>query len=324
MRLALVHDGVLTRQAQRLLWLIAMCCALAGPGAASAHSRAPTTALDYRLRVAPMPAPLAGVRAEVLDGDRELRLTVPRSVTLIVPGLVGEPFLRFGSDGVWVHRLSPTAAADKLVTPHEQGDGWIRLTRANELAWHDHRLAPPPNIPVGSSAPFALAVRVNGAPAVIRGSFMHVSRPRLWPWLLGAAVGRRRSRRGRTGRSEAAWHSCSNGRSGRRRGRPGEQRWVCDRHLDDAARRLGRGRVSRCPCPWRGGRSVDAGAVCPDVVGDLDRADRSDNQPQLARDLLARRRDLVASHDPRASVSRGRRYRRPCRLRDRRPRGRGR
>jgi len=187
-RLALVHDGVLTRQAQRLLWLIAMCCALAGPGAASAHSRAPTTALDYRLRVAPMPAPLAGVRAEVLDGDRELRLTVPRSVTLIVPGLVGEPFLRFGSDGVWVHRLSPTAAADKLVTPHEQGDGWIRLTRANELAWHDHRLAPPPNIPVGSSAPFALAVRVNGAPAVIRGSFMHVSRPRLWPWLLGAAV----------------------------------------------------------------------------------------------------------------------------------------
>jgi hypothetical protein len=187
-RLALVHDGVLTRRARPLPWLIAVCGALAGPGSAGAHSRAPTTALDYRLQVAPMPAPLAGVRADVLDGDRELRLTVAPSVTLVVLGLVGEPFLRFGSDGVWVHGRSPTAAADRLVTPRGQGSGWIRLTRANELAWHDHRLAPPPNVPVGFSAPFALPVRVDGAPAVIRGSFTHVSRPRLWPWLLGAAV----------------------------------------------------------------------------------------------------------------------------------------
>ncbi len=188
MRLALVHGGVLTRWARPLLWSIAVCAALAGPGSAGAHSRAPTTALDYRLRVAPMPAPLAGVHAEVLDGDRELRLTVAPSLTLVVLGLVGEPFLRFGSDGVWVHGRSPTAAADKLVTTRGRGSGWIRLTRANELAWHDHRLAPPPNVPVGSSAPFALPIRVNGAPAVIRGSFTHVSRPRLWPWLLGAAV----------------------------------------------------------------------------------------------------------------------------------------
>jgi hypothetical protein len=187
-----------------LLLVIVVLGAMAGPAPASAHSRARTTALDYRLRLQPMPPALAGMRAAVLDGDRSLRLSVPPSAALVVLGLAGEGFLRFAPGGVWVNGRSPTAAADKLVPARGRGGGWIRLTRANELTWHDHRLAPPANLAVGSSAPFALPVRVDGARAVIRGSFTRVARPAGWPWLLGAAaavaalvaVARVRKRRG--------------------------------------------------------------------------------------------------------------------------------
>jgi hypothetical protein len=171
------------RSARSLLLLIVACGALAGPGTAGAHSRAPAAALDYRLQL--VSTRLTGVHAKVLDGDRELRLTVEPSLTLTVLGLLGEPFLRFDPRGVWVSAGSPTAAADKLVPVRGEGRGWIRLTRAHELTWHDHRLSPPPNIPVGSSAPFALPVEVDGRRAVVGGRFTHVARPRLWPWLLG-------------------------------------------------------------------------------------------------------------------------------------------
>ena len=47
---------------------------LAGPQAAAAHGRAPTIALDYRVSVS---APEHGaVRAEVIDGDRDLLVSV--------------------------------------------------------------------------------------------------------------------------------------------------------------------------------------------------------------------------------------------------------
>lgn len=87
-----------------------------------------------------------------------------------------------------MNAASPTAAADKLLPSRRPASGWIRLSRARELTWHDHRLAPPPNLPVGSSAPFALPLTVDGRSAVLRGSFTHVTRPRLWPWLLGVAM----------------------------------------------------------------------------------------------------------------------------------------
>jgi hypothetical protein len=180
-----VQSG-LTRRARSSVLLSVACAVLAGPGVAGAHSRAPAAALDYRLRITSIAPPVSGVRIEVLDGDRELRLTVEPSRELTVLGLLGEAFVRFDQNGVWVNAGSPTAAADRLVPAHGAARGWIRLTRSHELSWHDHRLAPPANLPVGSQAAFALRVEVDGRPAVVRGSFNHVARPRLWPWLLGA------------------------------------------------------------------------------------------------------------------------------------------
>jgi len=171
------------QRVRRTIPAVVAIAVLAVPGTAAAHARGRTAALDYRVRI---PAePLEGVHAEVIDGDRQLRLRVDTHVRLVVRGLVGEPVARFGPDGVWANRASPTAASDKLA---KAGPGWVRLTRGHSLTWHDHRLAPPPGIPVGSTAPFALPVRLGGRAATIRGTFEHVPRPPLWPWLIGAAI----------------------------------------------------------------------------------------------------------------------------------------
>lgn len=156
--------------------------ALAAPGAASAHSSAPTVALDVRLRV----DPIRGVTPTVIDGNRRLRLTVAPGVGLVVRGLLGEPVLRFGDDGVWVNLGSPTASADRITS--RRGSGWLRLTRSHSFTWHDHRLAAPPGRPAGTTAPFALPVFVDGQTRTISGVFTYVHRPAWWAWLAALAA----------------------------------------------------------------------------------------------------------------------------------------
>jgi hypothetical protein len=155
---------------------------LAAPQAAQAHSAAPTIALDVRLRVDSRP----GVRAQVIDGNRRLRLTVDPRRTLAVRGLLGEPFIRFDRGGVSVDRGSPTAAADRIVT--DRGKGWARVTRDHSFTWHDHRLAPPRGLAAGATAPFALPIFLDGRPATIRGRFAAVARPAWWPWLVAVVL----------------------------------------------------------------------------------------------------------------------------------------
>jgi hypothetical protein len=150
--------------------------------AASAHSAAPTIALDVRLHVDSRP----GVRAQVIDGNRRLRLTVGPDRLLAVRGLLGEPFIRFDRGGVSVDRGSPTAAADRIVT--DPGSGWARVTSGHSFTWHDHRLAPPRGLAAGATAPFMLPVFLDGIPTTIEGRFTAVARPAWWPWLAGAAL----------------------------------------------------------------------------------------------------------------------------------------
>lgn len=161
---------------------VAAAFVLATPGPALAHSRSPTVALDVRLRVAPIP----GARPSVLDGNRRLRLTVDRGHALIVRGLLGEPVLRFGDDGVWANLSSPTTAADRITS--RRGSGWARLTRGRSFIWHDHRLAPPRLLRPGATAPFALPVFLDGRPETITGMFTFVPRPAWWPWVAGGVI----------------------------------------------------------------------------------------------------------------------------------------
>jgi hypothetical protein len=165
---------------------------LIAPAGAFAHGRSPTVAIDYRLELAPAPA---GLAVRILDGDRDLSVSVRRGTTLLVRGVLREPMLRIGPGGVFVNAASPTAQSDKLVAT---GSGWKRVNSASSYTWHEHRLAP-----AGQSGRFAIPVELDGRASAIAGTFVRVSKPALWPWLgfgavLAAAtalVARRRSLR---------------------------------------------------------------------------------------------------------------------------------
>jgi len=140
-------------------------------------------ALDYRLRLTTS-AP--GVHVRVLDGDRSLELSVRGGHRVVVRGLLGEPVLRIGPDGVLVNAASPTAASDRLVG--KLGSGWRRLSDGTSVAWHDHRLAPPPVTRPGPAGGFSIPITVDGRAATIDGTFWRIRRPAIWPWLAAAAA----------------------------------------------------------------------------------------------------------------------------------------
>jgi hypothetical protein len=156
---------------------LAAVAGLATAAPASAHPRGPAVALDYRLRLS---APPAGLRVQILDGDRSLEASVAGSTRAVVRGYLREPMLRFGSNGVFANAASPTAQADKLVAA---GSGWVRVASGPRFSWHDHRLAP-----AGARGRFAIPVQVDGRAGVIAGTFVRVPRPALWPWLAGVGA----------------------------------------------------------------------------------------------------------------------------------------
>jgi hypothetical protein len=164
--------------------IVAVLVALAAPAVASAHGRSPTVALDFRLQLDAATLALPGIHVRVLDGDRSFELTVTGGHRVIVRGLLHEPVLRFGPDGVWANAASPTAAADKLVP--KKSIGWVRVSSGTTYAWHDHRLAPPPDSRPGRAGTFSIPITVDGRPAAIAGTFWRVRSPSAWPWLAGA------------------------------------------------------------------------------------------------------------------------------------------
>ena len=114
--------------------------------------------LDYQLRLRPAARAIPGVHVRVLDGDRSLELSVATDRRVVVHGSLDEPMLRIDRQGVWVNVASPTAAADRLVP--RAGSGWVRVSGGRTVAWHDHRLSPPPARRPGPAGPFAIPISV--------------------------------------------------------------------------------------------------------------------------------------------------------------------
>jgi hypothetical protein len=171
---------------RRKIVLLLAGFALAVPASASAHGRAATIALDYRLVLHPATNQLQGVKVAILDGDRSLRITMRRA-SLVLRGDLGESMLRLSTTGAWANRASATAAAEKLVAP---GRGWKQISSGPTFTWHEHRLSPPPygDGRPGPVATFSIPAALNGRPVEIGGTFVRYARPSLWPWLAGAGV----------------------------------------------------------------------------------------------------------------------------------------
>jgi hypothetical protein len=160
--------------------------ALALPAQAAAHGRGATIALDYRLTLDPATLALPGVHVRVLDGDRDFQVGVDPGVRLVVRGALNEPLLRIDRSGVWVNANSPTATLDGIVPTSEHG--WVHVSGGRSIAWHDHRLAPPPASTPGPVGRFAVAIEIDGRPSSISGTFVRVPRPAPWPWPVAAAA----------------------------------------------------------------------------------------------------------------------------------------
>ena len=133
---------------RRLVALAAAAAALALPAAASAHAgTSAPVATNFDARIVGFHPPAGGLEAKVVDGDRMLWLRAPAAATVVVPGVLGEPVLRFDAKGVWVNLRSLTAQTDRIdrldLRPSSNPRAralWHRLTRGHAYAWHEHRL----------------------------------------------------------------------------------------------------------------------------------------------------------------------------------------
>jgi hypothetical protein len=153
------------------------------PGVAGADPAGPT---DARSRVVDVRPPADGARIEVVGGDAFLQLTLDRGHTAVVPGYGGEPYLRFGPDGVVeVNRRSPATYVNgdrqggAAVPPDADRDAppqWDRVASGGTYAWHDHRIHW-----MGDDHParstWALSLQVDGRRVVVEGELTALPRP---------------------------------------------------------------------------------------------------------------------------------------------------
>jgi hypothetical protein len=165
---------------------VALAC-LAGAGAASAHLRSGTVAVDYRASVA---HPVAGAySAQIYQSDHGLSLTLRPGHVVVVLGYLGEPVMRLDGAGLWVNAASPTARAMHLVDKRQAANAPVPLWRLqrgrHSVVWHDARVQ---GLPPGLSAGvWRVPLIVDGHNGVMSGELRRFPDPPLWLWLAALA-----------------------------------------------------------------------------------------------------------------------------------------
>lgn len=169
------------------------------PSTASAHvGRVPPAATNYLARVSGIPP---GLEARVVDGDQAVWMRARPSLTVVVIGLRGEPYLRFWRAGVAVNARSATWFLNRvrpLVVPPgltaTTQPRWKKLTSSHSWTWHDGRLHaavlaahPSGNAYLGR---WTVPLVVDGHGTAIRGGLWQSAPASLlwfWPLLVVAA-----------------------------------------------------------------------------------------------------------------------------------------
>ena len=270
--------------------VVVACLAVAAP--ASAHSRAPTVALDYMVELGATRLP--GVHADVVDGDRALRVSVDRPTGWSCRGLLGGAVAALYVE----RRLGQPRVADRNRRPaHQPRRRLDRVARTDD-------------VPVARPPPRSSPRTARGARAS-NGRCRCARRSR-------AATYRERSRASgglRCGRGSSRWWSPHAGGRGSRAARcpSGARRRRRRSRRLRRPRRSRRARRSRPETRSRGGRSgsrrrrpassryspqrrgATARPLAAHVGGDGRRRRRAVARARLAERVLARRRRLVAA-----------------------------
>ena len=181
-----------------LVALAAAAAALALPDAAFAHGKTAPVATDFDARISAFRPAAPGVEAKVVDGDQALWLGVGRGTTVLVPGVLGEPMLRFDAHGVWLNLRSLTAQSDRIdrydlrpSTSPTAAPLWHRLTGSRSYGWHEHRLhllqvLARAKSSAGPLGPWSVPLVVDGRRVALDGVLLFRPPPLGWAWI-GAA-----------------------------------------------------------------------------------------------------------------------------------------
>jgi hypothetical protein len=164
---------------------------LLAPAVASAHAGG-RLASDFQARVGGFRPAAPGVRARVLEGDIKLELTVSGRHTVVVLGLLGEPFLRFSPTGVQANAASPTAWNSGVIGKADavrsgSSPAWHTVSHGHTYAWHEGRLRPQPAVPGGGATPrrvarWSIGLVVDGRRTRVTGWEWYATGPPPLPW----------------------------------------------------------------------------------------------------------------------------------------------
>jgi hypothetical protein len=129
-----------------ILAAVALAAVLLPPGAVAHYG---TGKLGYRSTIRGLKPPMRGLKLKILYGDDQVWLDNLSGKTVIVDGYGGEPYLRFGPDGIYVNVNSPAgylnqdryarSKVPKSATAKARPN-WQKLAGGEVWAWHDHRI----------------------------------------------------------------------------------------------------------------------------------------------------------------------------------------
>lgn len=177
--------------------LLVVAVNLAFPAPASAHFKSGKLSTNFEARVGSFQPAASGLAARVLDGDQRLELRVAPPRTVVVLGLLGEPFLRFSPAGIEANLASPTASSTHVIRAtdaiNSPGVEWRRVSRGHVLAWHEGRLRPAPIVRDPSTQPrevsrWSIPLLVDGRRTRLSGTEWYASGPPVWPWLVAGVL----------------------------------------------------------------------------------------------------------------------------------------
>jgi hypothetical protein len=126
--------------------LLAVCFALTFAPAAAGHGGG---SKGFKSTITAVRPPVAGIQIGVRGGDDRLRLENQSGEMIIVRGYGGEPYLRFGPDGVYENENSPAPYLNKdrfarVEVPKAASEkakpSWRKISDGATFEWHDHRI----------------------------------------------------------------------------------------------------------------------------------------------------------------------------------------